>query len=112
MIKRFVLFITCVLLSFGSIYADDITLPFAGGDGQGGSALKGDLNNDKTVTVSDLTMMVNLILSGQYSKPADLNNDGSVNVQDITILVNIILGGDVEINTSTGGVSDADAKKR
>ena len=62
---------------------------------QGGSQLKGDINGDGVVNVTDATSLVNVIL-GQASYPTsvcDLNADGVVNVTDVTALVNIILAG-------------------
>ena len=58
--------------------------------------LVGDLNGDKVVDVSDITVLVNAIL-GKLYRPAtielcDLNDDGTVDTTDLNILVNIILG--------------------
>ena len=54
----------------------------------------GDVNNDSDVNVSDVTNLVNLILSNTTSFPsmADVNGDGSVTITDVTALVDIILG--------------------
>ena len=56
--------------------------------------LKGDVNGDGKVNVSDVTTLVNMIL-GTIPKDlarGDINGDGNVNVSDVTALVNIILG--------------------
>ena len=56
--------------------------------------LKGDVNGDGKINVSDVTVLVNMIL-GTIPKDlarGDINGDGSVNVSDVTALVNIILG--------------------
>ena len=56
---------------------------------------KGDVNNDGSVTIADVTALVNIILgkSENYdSKVADVNEDGSITIADVTSLVNIILG--------------------
>ena len=54
--------------------------------------LRGDLNNDKTVDIQDMGVMVNIILGvSSKTSAADLNNDGSVDIQDLGELVNIIL---------------------
>ena len=59
--------------------------------------LRGDVNNDGSVNIVDVTTLVNIIL-GKTSAPAsgvaDVNGDGSVNIVDVTTLVNIILGKD------------------
>ena len=59
-----------------------------------GPYLKGDVNGDGKVNVSDVTALVNMIL-GVIPKDearADINGDGKVNVSDVTALINIILG--------------------
>ena len=56
--------------------------------------LKGDVNGDGKVNVSDVTALINMIL-GVIPKDTtcgDVNGDGSINVSDVTALVNIILG--------------------
>ena len=56
--------------------------------------LKGDVNGDGKVNVSDVTALVNMIL-GVIPKDitrGDVNGDGNVNVSDVTALVNLILG--------------------
>ncbi|MBO4813383.1 MAG: leucine-rich repeat protein [Muribaculaceae bacterium] len=60
----------------------------------GDVGLKGDVNGDGKVNVSDVTALVNMIL-GVIPKDearADINGDGKVNVSDVTALINIILG--------------------
>ena len=60
----------------------------------GAGFIKGDVNGDGAVNVSDVTALVNMIL-GTLPKDearADVNGDGVVNVSDVTALVNIILG--------------------
>ena len=60
------------------------------------STLKGDVNNDRIVSIADVTAMVNNILGKQHAnflrRNADINGDGSVTIADVTALVNIILG--------------------
>ena len=54
----------------------------------------GDVNGDTTVTIADVTALVNIIL-GKTESPgdvADINGDHSVTIADVTALVNIILG--------------------
>ena len=53
--------------------------------------LQGDLNNDGTVNILDIVVVVNLILSGNYDVLADLNSDGMNNILDLVAIVNIIL---------------------
>ena len=59
----------------------------------------GDVNRDGTVTIADVTALVNIVL-GKDSGPtpvydhaaADVNQDGSVTIADVTALVNVVLG--------------------
>jgi len=52
---------------------------------------EGDLNNDNFLNVLDVILLVNLVLSQQYSDIADFNNDQILNVLDVITLINIIL---------------------
>ena len=56
--------------------------------------LKGDVNRDGKVNVSDVTALVNMILGviNKDEESADVNHDGKINVSDVTALINIILG--------------------
>lgn len=56
--------------------------------------INGDVNRDGVVNVSDVTTLVNMILSviPLDKEAADIDGDGKVNVSDVTALVNIILG--------------------
>ena len=55
--------------------------------------MRGDVNRDGSVNVSDVTMLINMILSVLPTDQivADVNGDGLVNVSDVTALINIIL---------------------
>ena len=57
----------------------------------------GDLNDDSSLDVLDVVLLVNIIL-GLNSEPtdfelfiSDLNNDTLINVQDVILLINSIL---------------------
>ena len=59
--------------------------------------LLGDVNDDGSITIADVTALVNIILgkdtAGQYNHAAaDVNGDESITIADVTALVNIILG--------------------
>jgi hypothetical protein len=61
------------------------------------SSLVGDINEDGSLDVLDIVVIVNIIIETHdptYDEffTADLNSDGFVNVLDIVILVNTILG--------------------
>ena len=54
---------------------------------------KGDINGDGVVNVSDVTALINkiLTLSDYPDAVCDINGDGVVNVSDVTALINMIL---------------------
>jgi len=53
----------------------------------------GDFNNDDSINILDVIILVNHILSPDTLEleGADMNNDGMVNILDIIVLINIIL---------------------
>lgn len=59
---------------------------------QAGTALPGDLNDDKDVDGTDLVLLTNLILTGRTNTSGDLNSDGAVDGTDYVLMVNKILG--------------------
>ena len=58
-------------------------------------AVRGDLNDDGVVSVSDVNTLRQLILSGNYDGAhlyaGDLNGDGTLSVTDVTLLQKLIL---------------------
>ena len=62
-----------------------------------GSPVKpGDVNGDGEVNISDVTALIDLMLSGETgTEMADVNNDGEVNISDVTSIIDMLLGGDV-----------------
>ncbi len=60
----------------------------------------GDINRDNTITIADITALVNIILGKDDEEQlynhvaADVNKDGAISIADVTALVNIILGKD------------------
>ncbi len=57
-------------------------------------AIRGDVNGDGKVNVTDVTTLVNMILGvvAKDMERGDINGDGKMNVTDVTALINIILG--------------------
>ena len=54
----------------------------------------GDVNHDGMVNISDVTALIDLILSGNADGCpicADVNGDGMVNISDVTALIDKIL---------------------
>jgi hypothetical protein len=64
---------------------------------EAGCALAGDSNNDGSVNVSDIVLLVGAILNGAGDvygvECGDMDENGTINVSDIVGVVNIILGG-------------------
>ena len=79
------------------------------------ATLIGDVNGDGVISISDVTVLVDIILEGGDNPVADVNNDGLVSVADVTLLVDIILNGynaftietNVGIGYGGGGVGPA-----
>ena len=73
------------------------------------STLKGDVNGDGEVNVTDVTMIVEHVLGQNNSSfivaNADVNGDGSITVTDVAEAVNIILDGNGGDNNGSGNGS-------
>lgn len=61
--------------------------------------IKGDVNGDGSITIADVTALVNIILGKDDVEPykynheaANVNGDDNITIADVTALVNIILG--------------------
>ena len=61
------------------------------------AVLRGDVNGDGSVTISDVTALIDYLLSGNASginlSGADCNQDNSVNISDVTALIDYLLAG-------------------
>jgi len=51
----------------------------------------GDLNNDGTLDILDVILIVDIVLDESYNSIADMNNDDIVNVLDLITIIDIIL---------------------
>ena len=74
--------------------------------------VRGDLNNDGVVDVSDVSIMIDMVLGKQTQDltTADLSGDGNVDVSDVSSLIDIVLGkvptfSDEPITFKVNGVS-------
>tara|TARA_B100000029_G_scaffold84686_1_gene75344 strand:- start:13326 stop:15188 length:1863 start_codon:yes stop_codon:yes gene_type:complete len=57
------------------------------------SFILGDINNDQTVNVQDIVLLIEIIINdGDYSYLGDINTDGGINILDIIELIIIIIG--------------------
>ncbi len=58
------------------------------------SVIRGDVNKDGKVNISDVTSLIDLLLSGGEMIPeGDCNQDGAMNISDVTALIDYLLGG-------------------
>ncbi len=60
------------------------------------AAIKGDVNGDGEVSISDVNAVIDAILSGENVMAADVNNDDEVNIADINAIIDAILNGTEE----------------
>ena len=52
----------------------------------------GDLNNDSSINILDIVIIINMILDGDsYTIYADINSDQTINILDAVLLVNMVL---------------------
>lgn len=58
------------------------------------SVIRGDVNKDGKVNISDVTSLIDLLLSGGEMIPeGDCNLDDAMNISDVTALIDYLLGG-------------------
>jgi hypothetical protein len=60
------------------------------------TTLIGDINQDGTVNIADVTVLISLVLKGNtapWNPVADINQDGQITIADVTILISIVLKG-------------------
>ena len=110
--RKLILSVGLMLASVG-VYAGDTPLGVLGEIHPLTAPITGDVNNDGSVTVADVTALVNII-NGISPNPyqdaevniADVDKNGSVNKNDITALVKIILGKSDNNDPDNPGISD------
>ena len=66
------------------------------GIGFAAHAMKGDVNNDGEVNISDVNAVISIILSNSADLSGDVNSDGEVNISDVNAVIDIILHGSAE----------------
>jgi hypothetical protein len=74
-------------------------------------SIPGDADGDGKVSISDITALIDYLLSGNTSgidlDNADMNQDGKVNINDVTDVIDYLLRGD---SSSIPGDADGDGK--
>jgi hypothetical protein len=65
--------------------------------GEGDDFLVGDVDLDGTVTIADITVLIDYILTGSIEQfdfnTADVDGDGIISISDVTALIDLILLG-------------------
>jgi surface protein len=58
------------------------------------AGLRGDVNHDGQVNITDVTTLISMIMSDNTSgnPEADVNSDGNVNITDVTTLITMVMG--------------------
>ncbi len=55
----------------------------------------GDANMDGNISISDVTTLIDMLLSGDSSPAADVNGDGCINISDVSALIDLLLSGGI-----------------
>ena len=61
------------------------------------SVLRGDVDNDGNVEISDVTMLIDYLLGGDVrinQEAADVDKDGLVDISDVSVLIDYLLSGE------------------
>ena len=58
--------------------------------------IKGDLNGDGELTIADINLLIDAILSNSTESAFDVNGDSEINIADVNILISIIIDGDAK----------------
>ncbi len=75
------------------VYVDNFTVYYTGEQGGPGEGLKGDVNGDGSVDISDVNAVINIMLGkAQPTAVADFSGDGIVDITDVNGIINIMLG--------------------
>lgn len=59
---------------------------------EGQTPVKGDVNGDGEVNISDINAVIDAIILGHSTNPGcDVDGDGEINISDVSALIDIIL---------------------
>ena len=79
----------------GAYQADERWYPYFGQIVE--DIFRGDVNGDGNVNISDVTALIDYLLSGNANgvnlSAADCNKDNSINISDVTTLIDYLLTG-------------------
>ena len=69
--------------------------------------MKGDVNLDKTVDISDVVAVINTMAgSTTYQTTADVNGDNTIDISDVVAIINIIANGSIDAAVVNGFCPD------
>ena len=57
------------------------------------AAASGDVNGDGEINITDISALIDAMLSGEYSVEADVNGDGEITINDINTVIDSIFRG-------------------
>jgi hypothetical protein len=53
--------------------------------------IKGDVNGDQEVTIADVNVVIDMIISGKTDLKGDVNGDQEISIADVNVIIDIIL---------------------
>ena len=66
------------------------------------SNVEGDVNADGDVTIADINVVIDAIMTGNFNANCDVNKDGDITIADVNLLIDIIFAGPQVITVDTG----------
>ena len=82
---------TWLCYQYGPSYCTGGNINIDDGYCEESSFVQGDVNGDGLINISDVIIIVQIILSGDYDYYSDYNQDDVVNVADVIGVINVIL---------------------
>ena len=80
-----------------TIALTDVQDMYFSNEAGGPAFIRGDVNGDNTVSIADVTALINYLLSGDTTgisvEAANCNQDENVSIADVTTLINYLLSG-------------------
>lgn len=61
------------------------------------AALRGDVNGDGEISISDVNAVIDMILSSNVVETGDVDGDGEVGISDVNAVIDLILNGDMPV---------------
>ena len=74
-------------------YIDNFIIFYSGEEGGPSDNMPGDVNGDGKISITDVTTLINIMLSGngEYNANADLNYNGRMDIGDVATLIDYLL---------------------